>query len=147
MLKARRIDHSQNASVLWWWNYGANQNCLSSSTFVKKFRNAAVTMLAMDYPSYQAATNNTFLDQGMYYMPGAMTGWQPYKGGFDTLGRRDDADNGRHRGRTVNVLYFDGHVAPVYAPDFVVVNGPLYCNTSKSNGWPYWPNSLFWLGQ
>ena len=142
-------DHSQNAMVLWWWNYGVNQTALTSNQFQKRFRNAPVTMLAMDYPQYQIAPNNTFLNQGMYYIPGARVGWQPYKPALDAMlgGFRDDAENGRHRNRTVNVLYFDGHVGPVYAPDFMVYQGPLYDLSSNKYGYPVWSgSSLFWNG-
>ena len=119
-------DSSQNACVLWWFNYGANQHCLPSNTFVKKFRNAAVTMLAMDYAGYQVAFANTALDKGGYYMPGAKVGWQVRTAQDPMLGgAQDDADNGRHRNRTLNVLYFDGHVAPLYAPDVVDVNSAV----------------------
>ena len=140
-------DPSQSAIVMWFWNYGINKEMCFTNNFAKTFRNSQVTMLAMDSPFYWVEANDFALDQGNYYIPGARPGaWQPRNGGFDTRGVRDDADNGRHRNRTLNVLYFDGHVGQVYAPDFANTTSPLYYNTSGSNGWPRIITSQFWIG-
>lgn len=129
------VDTKDNACPLWWWNYGANKNLPGANKFVKQFRNSQVTMLAMDYGYYAVDFNNTASPNGMYYMPGAKVGWQPRATGNPVTGEQDDSDNGRHRNRMLNVLYFDGHVAQVSAPDFT--------NTATPFGQS---SSLFWKG-
>ena len=143
-------DHSQNAVVMQVWNYGMNKETCFTNTFARAFRNSQVTMLVMDSPFYWVEANDFALTSGNYYIPGAKPfPWTPRNGAFDTRGVRDDADNGRHRNRTLNVLYFDGHVGPVYAPDFVNINSPLYYCTGNGYGglgFPKITTSQFWAG-
>ena len=119
----------------WEYNYGMNSVGVKKNSFNKFFRNAQSMMLAMDAGRWQVNKSEDIdFYRGDMYLPGARVGWQPYvnKDGSNgwVAGALDDADRERHRGRRVNVLFVDGHVTAVAAPEIAQMSA----------------SDLFWTG-
>ena len=118
---------------MWNMNYGVNLNAAgkvslpATSGFKKVFRATQDTMLAMDCGRDQANDESFNPDSAFLgsvkvnnmYIPGARQIWNGGNNADGTQawvpGMADDAINGRHRNKTVNVLFVDGHVTTMGA--------------------------------
>lgn len=143
----KNINTGEIDGPFWHFNYGMNQQPKvpsgQSTSFRKLYRNSQVLMLAMDAAYYSAKQGNVTPTpvQGMYYTPGCKAGWIPRYDAITgepgwVVGMKDDAEEGRHRNKTLNVLYWDGHGGTITAQDLVTMN------ISGGGG-----NNLFWSGQ
>ena len=126
-----------------WFNYGLNKWLLGSRTTLrwgtrpppnnpgdnsmttrsKMFRYAQEAYMATDAGFYFVDTlvikAASPLSPINGYVPGVYPGnFAPISPGSGVAGMMDDLVNGRHRGPSVNVLYFDGHVASMRCSEF-----------------------------
>lgn len=113
--------------VFWWFNYQINRPLtggfnptpdkptLAIPKYARHFRNAQSTYLVSDGSRFGLGMYTARLNKEQYYFPGQNpAGYIPYAPNSGSrnrvIGQFDDAVNGRHRNRSVNVLYVDGHV-------------------------------------
>ena len=127
-------------SEFYWNNYGTNKGLFGSTPLYKKpFRNTQYQFMAADSGLYN---NDAGVNRQNNYWPGTNpAGYAPTNSSgspADVYGAADDAINGRHRNRTLNVLYVDGHAASMAGDDFgAMMVAPT---TTGLKG-------LFWNGQ
>ena len=129
-----------DTNQFWWNNYGTNKGLFGSTPLYKKpFRNTQYQFMVADSGLYN---NDAGVNRQNNYWPGTNpAGYAPTNSSgapADVYGAADDAINGRHRNRTLNVLYVDGHAAAMAGDDFgAMMVAPT---TTGLKG-------LFWNGQ
>lgn len=151
-------DPSPKANVLC-GNYGVNRSIcrdapgitgIIGSEFVGRplglhqIRRPGETLLIVDsgysLVSWRGATNaaSPYFEyfenpqrEGSFYVPGLAINSQRLLGGTISAGCEQDAVNGRHPNKTINVIFADGHLAHLKADDlFVDEAGGKYRNRS-----------------
>ena len=115
------------AHTFWGFNYGLNKKLFGSTTaplYTKPFKNsqdcfvmtdAGNTVIDFSYMCRNGAGNGS----GSYYVPGCFPTYTPSDPLKCVAGMMDDALNGRHPNKTLQILYMDGHVAPMAGADMV----------------------------
>lgn len=153
---ARKIkDPSLKANILC-GNYGVNRaicrnalgfSSIAGSEFAGKplglnqIRGPAKTLLIIDsgysLTSWRAVSNadGSYYEnrrrENVFYVPGLAINKIRDEQGTISSAVRSDAVDGRHPGKTVNVIFADGHMAPLKADDmFVKDAGDRYYNRS-----------------
>lgn len=111
------------------FNYGCNKNFFGATNGIKwprAYRAAQDTFIVADCGFYWNEINYT--NSGNAYFPGVKTASYVASAGLPA-GRTDDAINGRHRNKTLNVLFLDGHVVTMPGSEFetrsVYLNSPV----------------------
>jgi prepilin-type N-terminal cleavage/methylation domain-containing protein/prepilin-type processing-associated H-X9-DG protein len=104
-----------DTSQFWWFNYGTNKTLMGNpGNYKRPFQNTQEQFLAGDAGLYN---NDLGINKGNNYWPGSNpASYNPAAN--DVYGAADDAINGRHRNRTLNLLYVDGHAAPMAGDEF-----------------------------
>ena len=108
-----------DTNQFWWNNYGTNKTLLGNpGNYKKPYRNTQSQFLAGDSGLYNNDTGDN--TRNNYWPSMNPASYLPQVGASlaDVYGAADDAINGRHRNRTLNLLYVDGHAAAMAGSDF-----------------------------